>query len=456
MDKYLGDWDNVFAYWVEYGKVSSRKFFWNTKLTELITTNDDMKSFRLFWQAVRSTRHEMWVSVQVLVAVTIVLSLLLYLVEHNTQPDVFRNYWDALLWSFMGYINDPGEFATYTPITFWGRVLKIACAIVNIAVFAVPAGLVAGGFSDAIADDKRERELEEFKSRILKSFRRKQCRYTRFRTIPRYVSPVDVQAQQQIDTKDIIDTIRHSDVFRLRNLASAIPSSKNPQDRLVIETIPTEGRTAYGCCIDRGSKITIVAPTATSEVGMGHFAYHLALYGGFNYVSKERDEDSDWPRSYYVIDEEPTEVEKQYLEDIRRLSRGGWVIVAIVADSVHPEEFHFISAISSKLNVGEHTVIDTKAFNDLYNKVSEGMKEEFDLLSERDIRYLPVGKKNLALHVGGGKDCNAFTLRIDWSITAFDERHIAIAHKLASDIASTLEGKTIQTSSEWKKTGFGY
>ena len=114
-----------------------------------------MTSFRLFWRAVKSTRHEMWVSVQVLVVATLVLSLLLYLVEHNAQPDVFHNYWDALLWSFMGYIDDPGEFATYTPITFWGRVLKIMCALVNIAIFAIPAGLVAGGFSDAIAEDKR-------------------------------------------------------------------------------------------------------------------------------------------------------------------------------------------------------------------------------------------------------------------------------------------------------------
>ena len=39
-----------------------------------------MKSFSLFWRAVKSTRHEMWVSLQVLVAATLVLSLLLFLV----------------------------------------------------------------------------------------------------------------------------------------------------------------------------------------------------------------------------------------------------------------------------------------------------------------------------------------------------------------------------------------
>ncbi len=416
-----------------------------------------MKSFRLFWRAVKSTRHEMWVSLQVLVATTVVLSLLLYLVEHKAQPEVFHSYWDALLWSFMGYIGDPGEFATYAPVTFWGRVLKIACAIVNIAIFAVPAGLVAGGFSDAIAEDKRERELEENKARLMKAFRRRQDRYTKYRVVPRYVSPVDVQALQEIDTKDIIDTVRRFDNFRLRNLASAVPADKNPHDRLVIEAVPTEGATDYGCCIDRGSIVTIVAPSSASEVAIGNFAYYLALYGGFNYISKERDEDSDSPRSFYLLDEDMTAAQRAYLNDLRRLSRGGWVIFLIAADSVHPESFHFVTAIQPKLNAGVSTVVDTEPFDRLYAKVAEDMEARFGLKSERDTRYLPAGKKNAAMHIGGGRYCNVFTLRVDWAVAAFDDRHIAIVAQLARDIASALiPGRTETDRHEWKAPGTGY
>ncbi len=404
----------------------------------------------------KSTRHEMWVSVQILVVATLVLSLLLYLVEHRAQPEVFRNYWDALLWSFMGYIEDPGEFAQYAPVTFWGRVLKIMCAIVNIAIFAVPAGLLGGGFSDAIADDKRERELDEYKGRLMKAFHRKQDRYTKYRVAPRYVSPVDIQAAQQIDTKDIIDAVRHSDAFRLRNLASAVPSDRNPHDRLVVETVPTEGLTAYGCCIDRGSRVTIVAPTAAGEVAMGNFAYYLALYGGFNYVSKERDEDSDSPRSYYLVDDATTTVEGQYLDDLRRVARGGWVIFVIAADSVHPEALHFVTAIQPKLNAGASTVIDSGRFDELYARVSADMAGDFGLESERDTRYLPAGKKNVAMRIGGGRECNAFTLRVDWAIAAFDDRHITIAATLARDFVSILTPDHSPDPTAWKEPGYGY
>ena len=416
-----------------------------------------LTSFRLFWRAVKSTRHEMWVSLQVLVAATLVLSLLLYLVEHAAQPEVFRNYWDALLWSFMGYIEDPGEFAQYSPVTFWGRVLKIMCAIVNIAIFAVPAGLLGGGFSDAIADDKRRRELDDYKSRLMKAFRRKQDRYTKYRVAPRYVSPVDVQAAQEIDTGDIIDAVRHSDSFRLRNLASAVPSDRNPHDRLVIETIPTEGRTAYGCCIDRGSPVTIVAPSAATEVAMGNFAYYMALYGGFNYISKERDEDSDAPRSYYLVDDDMTDVELQYVDDVRRVARGGWVVFVIAADSVHPEAFHFVTAIQPKLNAGPSTVDDTQSFDELYETLSADMAADYGLGSERDTRYLAVGKKNVAMRIGAGRYCNAFTLRVDWAVAAFDDRYIAIADTIARDIASVLTpGSDTSATPLWKAAGFGY
>lgn len=400
----------------------------------------------------------MWVSLQVLVAATLVLSLLLYLVEHNAQPEVFHNYWDALLWSFMGYIGDPGEFASYTPITFWGRVLKIACALVNIAIFAVPAGLVAGGFSDAIAEDKHERELEDMRTRLAKSFRRVQDKQTKLRIVPRYKSLVDIQVMQQIDTKDIIDAVRHSDEFHLFNLATAQPTDQSPQDRLVIETIPTEGRTSYGCCIDRGSRVTIVAPSVCQEVGSGNFAYYLALFGGFNYISREHGGTDGEYDSYYLIDEENKSTQKaEFLADVRRLSKGDdhWTIALIVADSVHAENFHFITAAQTKLGI-DTTVMDEAEFDRLYQSVAETMKTDFGLESERDLRYAPAGSKNICVKAGGGKDCNAFTLRVDWNIIAFDIRNVKIIFTLAQQMAKGLEDRDIEIKPEWKSSGFGY
>lgn len=50
----------------------------------------------------------MWVSLQVLVVVTIILSIILFAVEHIAQPGVYSNVLDSCLWAFMSYIGDPG------------------------------------------------------------------------------------------------------------------------------------------------------------------------------------------------------------------------------------------------------------------------------------------------------------------------------------------------------------
>ena len=50
-----------------------------------------------------------------------------------------------------------------------------------------------------------------------------------------------------------------------------------------------------------------MCPTAVSEAGCGNFAFHLALFGGFNYVSREVDAYPDAPFSYYNIPKDESE-----------------------------------------------------------------------------------------------------------------------------------------------------
>lgn len=400
----------------------------------------------------------MWISLQVLIVVTLILSLALFLVEHNAQPEVFSNYWDALLWSTMGYIDDPGEFATYTPVTFWGRLLKIACAIVNIAIFAVPAGLVAGGFSDAIAEDKREQELLGIQNRLFKAFRRIQVKGEKIRVVPRYVSLTSIMVNRHIDTKDILQAVRNSDRFRLFNLAMAMPTSDRT-DRIVIDLIPQVGKTPYGCFIDRGSNVTIVSTSSYYEVGISSFAYYLALFGGFNYVSKEYEKNVDDRQSFYKFeDNEITGDLAQFLDDVKRLSNGkeSWTIFIISSDPVHPEQFHFVSSIKNGDNDRISTIMDKEKFLEMYETVSAKMKEKFKLESELDTRYKSSDKRNIAYRTGGGMNTNAFTLRIDWGVTAFTYHNKRIVLELAKILAETLSDKSFSYSKKWEQKGYDY
>ena len=285
-------------------------------------------SFVLFGRAFKNAKNDFWVSIQVLLVATFVLALLFYFVEHTAQPEEYKNPWDAFVWAITRYIGDPGKFAGKGPVTLTGRYIDTFIGILKILIFAVPAGLVANGFRQAMADDKRKRHLEECRIKIRKSFRRILNKKTQYRVIPRRMPIITLQAKKGMNEKDIIDTVTKYDEFCLRNLATSQTAAEHPQDRLVIEMLPLDlqtvdgfdiVRTSYGIIINRNSNVTIIAPTAATENSIGHFAYYLAQFGGFNYVSREFITDVDEPVSYYTIDGKENEWElplKDFVNDI--------------------------------------------------------------------------------------------------------------------------------------------
>ena len=409
------------------------------------------QGFRYFWKGLVAAKREMWVSLQVLVAVTLILSVLLHLVEHQVQPDNFHNLWDSVLWSMMNYLDNPGNFVSADPVTFVGRSLWIIISILKIAIFAIPAGLVAQGFSEAFAEDNRAKELAEVRKRLERSFRPVQCRYTKERVEPRYVSVVDVQARQQIDVKDIMDAVNDGADFRFCNLASSQNVAEHPQDKLVIEHFPIKDgeRTTYGCRIDRGSNITIVGTSNVHEVGMSSFSRLVAEFGGFNYVSKEWEVDVDNPVSFYVVYNPDDEASgcRAFVEDVRSLSRGKdkWVIFMISAsgaqEPAYPTDFHFIYG-AKKGDEGYDdpnlTICDTHRFDDFYQQLSATLQSDYGYDSDRHRYHTGAGKKNIARRIGGGQETNAFTLRPSFKVTVWDDRNVAIAKTIAETMKETL------------------
>ena len=423
-------------------------------------------SFVLFGRAFKNAKKDFWVSIQVLFWVTIVLTIIFWWVEHIAQPDEYGNPWNAFVWSVTRYIGDPGHFAGKGPITLTGRYIDTFIGIMKILIFAVPAGLVANGFRKAMEEEKRKAQLLNYSERLHKAFKRKQDRFTKYKIVPRFVSVVDIQAKQRMDVKDILDTIDSRCDFRLRNLATTQNITEHPQDRLVVEHFPVKGANArdYGCLINRGSNVTIASTSSVSESGIGHFAYYLALYGGFNYISKEFEQNPDEPCSYYIIsDIDSEEPLNHFYADVKSLARdeNQWVIFMLSAsgaeEPIHPTQFHFVHNVQTKLGAQPTTTVQEDQFQRLFQHLSDMLSQEFALKSDLDECYRPVGKNNICYRIGAGKLCNAFTIRIAFSITVWDDRHIAILRRMADIINQFVgTGESIQDDKSWKENGVGY
>ncbi len=429
-------------------------------------------AFVLFGRAFKNARGDFWVSIQVLLIITFFLALLFYFVEHTVQPDEYKTPWDAFVWAATRYIGDPGHFAGNGPITLVGRYIDTFIGILKILIFAVPAGLVANGFRKAMEDDKHRLHMEECRERVRKAFTRILNKRYQYRAIPRRVSLVTLQAKKNMSEKDIVDTARTFDEFRLRNMATSQTASEHPQDRLVIEMIPLDDRTVdgfeikrtkYGIRIDRGSDVTIVAPTAAGEIGMSHFCYYLAQFGGFNLVSREFLQNVDDPVSYYTIQDKEDEWEaplKDFVKDIREISgdKGKWNLFLLSSDDVYDTQIHFISCASDKTNLS-HTVLNNDKVNALYSKLSADLKEAYGYLSDLDEKYRPVGNKNIGMITGGGTANNALSIRISYGVTTWSDTSIPVIVDMAKDIKQLLEKPEraeFVALPSWKEKGCSY
>ncbi|MDD4848249.1 MAG: potassium channel family protein [Bacteroidales bacterium] len=422
-----------------------------------------MKSFHLLAEACSSKKKEMWISVQFLCVITFILSLLLYFVEHEAQPDVYSDGMKSVVWAFAQYIGDPGGFAEFSPITFWGRIIACIIGILGIAIFAVPAGLIGSAFIDVMDAHKQEEIDKKNIDHINNAFVRQRCRYTNFLYVPRYVSIMNIQASQELSSSEIIAAVRQSQTLRLRNTATTCPMTERPTDNLVVEHFVVNK--FYGSMIDRHSKVTIVSTSSVSEAATGNFSYYLAKIGGFNYVSKEIEYCPEKPVTYYNIEShDQCHNLPLFLEDINTLSQkeGSWVIFILSAsgnqEPVYPTDIHYVYGLAKGVedyNDPKSTLRNPDTFEAMYQYLTQKIQDQFEIESDKQKYYSGSSSKNIARHIEGLP--NAFTIRISWAITCWDLRYIDIAKTMADAFNQFFEPDVNKKyDADLKRKGFGY
>ena len=436
------------------------------RVARLIRVFRYMHSFRLLRQAITSKSKEMFISLQFLVIVTLILSFVLFFYEHAAQPDVYDNGFQSTIWAFAQYIGDPGGFADTPPITFVGRLIACIIGVLGIALFAVPAGLIGAGFSEAMEEEKQRVLADKNIDKLYKAFERKLDRPTGFQIVPPVLSLVEIQARMGMRVDDIINAVELSNRFRLANTAVMQTIDEHPQDKLVVEHFVVN-RT-YGCCIDRGSKVTIVSPSNIVDPVMGHFAYYLAKIGGFNLVSREIGETRPYRSFYKFDDENAVEGLAEYMADLNRLTahEDSWVITMLAAcggnEPAYPTKVEFTAGGekgNESLEQEGLTVKDLARFKALIDDAKVHLKSEFDLESAFQ-RYHGIGLNSHKLFthkLANAANINSFAILVAWSVSFWDSRRTAVAKCLAELIAKNIEGcAELKLSPELKRKDCGY
>ena len=79
----------------------------------------------------------------------------MYFIEHDVQPDKFSSIPETMWWS-VATLTTVG-YGDVFPVTMAGKILASAISILGIGMFALPAGILASGFSDELKQMKKKK-----------------------------------------------------------------------------------------------------------------------------------------------------------------------------------------------------------------------------------------------------------------------------------------------------------
>ena len=420
-----------------------------------------MRSFKLLKEAFQSKKAELAVSLQFLCIITLILSFLLFFVENKEQPDVYNNGWRALVWAFNQYIKDPGGFGNMPPISTIGKLIACAIGILRIAIFAVPAGLIGSGFIQAVNAEKDKETLKTISEKLHLAFERKRDMHTGMYLPPISLPIANVQASQGLAEADIFKVVDISNDFRVVNLATTIPSDRMAPDKLAIEHFVLNR--PYGCFIDRGSKITIVAPSSSIDPAIGYYAYHLAKIGGFNLVSRELGVSRPYRSFYKQTFKGDVPGLKEFMDDVNSAAGAdGWVITLLpssgASEPEFPTQFHieYGGAKGDETFGGEDLFVKDIAKADKVFKAIEEAMDGYGKKTDRQ-RYYDTSSPDIYLRkLDNAAQINGFVISIAWSVFLWDARKIQIAQTLAQVLKQEIEGLDLPECPDLKIKDIGY
>lgn len=104
----------------------------------------------------KSKREELVLSFVITVFLIVIASCVMYYAEHDAQPEKFSSIPETMWWS-VATLTTVGYGDEY-PVTGLGKFLTACISILGIGMFALPAGILASGFSDEFKKLKKEKD----------------------------------------------------------------------------------------------------------------------------------------------------------------------------------------------------------------------------------------------------------------------------------------------------------
>lgn len=380
------------------------------------------KSHSLIINAVKNKRHELYISMQVVIIITIILSAILYFVENPSQPENFSSITDAFLWSISKFIGEIGGYGDFAPITVSGKILATFVGILGIAIFAVPAGIISSGFVEEIEQIKKSEQDQHFLNKISSSFHienlvtsiRAKKKINLGHVRRKFFTLSDVNYKLNIPTLSILNIAEMDKGIRVRNY-----NTIEGEEQTVLEFY--DSNSSYGTFKNRNSKISVISTHSKNQPFLGHFSYALSEYLHANYISVEKYSSTDFESHKKInfaendayISETGCNAIEDFKRDLRELSNENQLSILVRAGSSNFDSFEVLNGMS----VGEDFCSSGGTFDN--TTLLSNYKNEFLKIVEINNKTISFqkrltnnGENNLAVYLKNQLQMNNIQIHV--------------------------------------------
>ena len=129
------------------------RMFRVVRIFRLFRINAYYDSLHVITEVLRGKRQQLLSSVFIILTLMLAASLCMYSLEHEAQPEVFRNAFSGIWWSVSTLLTV--GYGDIYPITTAGKIFGIVITFLGVGMVAIPTGIISAGFVDQYSRIKR-------------------------------------------------------------------------------------------------------------------------------------------------------------------------------------------------------------------------------------------------------------------------------------------------------------
>jgi voltage-gated potassium channel len=107
-----------------------------------------MQATKLITNVFKAKKEELAITLLLIIFLMVVVSSIMFYIEHDAQPEKFSSI-PATMWWSVATLTTVG-YGDMFPITVMGKTLASVISILGIGLVALPAGILASGFSEEL------------------------------------------------------------------------------------------------------------------------------------------------------------------------------------------------------------------------------------------------------------------------------------------------------------------